>query len=81
MTQETQYKDFHGTPISIGDTVFNFRLNFIEPKEWVVKQREDGLVYCEGEANGEKRYIALESLINSSGVALKVFKNDKTNKL
>ena len=70
---KTDFTDYHGTPIEVGDTVINFRLNFIEPKIWIVKRRSDGLIYCEGEYQGMKKYIGLEQLINTSGVALKVF--------
>ncbi len=72
--KETEFKDFYGKPICVGDTVMNFKLNNIVPKRWEVKERGDGLIYCEGEHDGQKKFIALEQLINTPGVALTIIK-------
>jgi hypothetical protein len=56
----------------------NFKLNFIEPRVWEVKEGEDGLVYCEGKYREESTFMEFGELIDTPGVALVVLKDKKT---
>lgn len=74
----TNQNDHYGDPIFVGSKLFNVKLNFVEPRIWEVKQRKDGLFYCEGITNkGAIKYIALKELLNHLLVFIKVLEGKK----
>lgn len=75
----TGREDYFGTIIRVGSVVMDFRLNSFVPKVWTVKERDDGLFYCEGEVDGEKTFIGLDQLLDTSGVSLRVLKKAISN--